>query len=662
MHAAIKHGIFPIMITRLLHITERLGYLAVGLSLWSGARLATWYNGSVTWFASQIRVDRLDTASARREDQVRSLSGAVVILLVLTLGLALWASQVQGIPTIIQGVFQGSSLSVAEGQSLDGLPAADRPFLDSGGTILFSMYVGGQQDIFALAAGQAQPIRLTDHAADDRDAVWSPDGQKIAFASRREGNWDLYVLDIQSGEIARLTYDLAFEAGPTWSPDSLWVAYEAYYENNLDIHIIRADGSEGPYAVTRHPAPDFSPSWRSSSEGRELAYTSLREGNKEIYLISLDNPDEINARNLTNTPNLNEDEPAWAPGGGLLAYTANDTGIPLVYVMDINNSQTGPSIVGQGGSPAWAPDGANLVFLAERGNQTLVLAGEYGAWNSSVQSFVLPGISEDLDWSYAAVPVSPRGSLAFAYSAPITPPYEETIVENTVPYRLRNLPGVINEKPWLSDRVDDSFVALKDAANRRAGWDFLSRLDHVFWALDRPTEPGQAVDNWHKTGRAFSIAQSYNSGSPAQVEIVPEQAGPEQFWRLYVRCAIQDGTLGEPLREIPWDFQARTQDIDAYNTGGQLRRDIPPGYYIDFSRLAQVYSWARTPSDPSWRSNWPGVLYWQYEKRDNLSWDLAMLEIYTANDLQGLPGAPGVLDAPLPAPTPADNADSEQSP
>ncbi|NIV33541.1 MAG: hypothetical protein GWN58_30065, partial [Anaerolineae bacterium] len=54
----------------------------------------------------------------------------------------------------------------------------------------------GNSDLYALSIGQDQPVRLTNHVADDRDPAWSPDGDRLAFASHRDGNWEIYVLDV----------------------------------------------------------------------------------------------------------------------------------------------------------------------------------------------------------------------------------------------------------------------------------------------------------------------------------------------------------------------------------------------------------------------------------------------------------------------------------
>jgi hypothetical protein len=190
--------------------------------------------------------------------------------------------------------------------------------------------------------------------------------------------------------------------------------------------------------------------------------------------------------------------------------------------------------------------------------------------------------------------------------------------------------------------------------NQAAGWDFLGRLDGVFWELDRPLEPHQEPQNWHKAGRAFDIIQEYNRGGPAQIEVVPERIGPNTYWRIYVRADVQDGSLGEPLRGQPWDFYVRfSGDMAAYEAGGRLRDGAPLGYYVDFTRVAQMYGWTHTPSRSSWRYNWPSILYWQYVKTDGLDWRSAMLEIYPEAALERalVTATPGPPVAQTPAPS-----------
>ena len=70
-----------------------------------------------------------------------------------------------------------------------------------GQTIAFSY----QGDIYTVPTSGGQARQLTTHPAHDTRPVWSPDGQKLAFASNREGNFDVFLMDKEGGVPQRLT-------------------------------------------------------------------------------------------------------------------------------------------------------------------------------------------------------------------------------------------------------------------------------------------------------------------------------------------------------------------------------------------------------------------------------------------------------------------------
>jgi hypothetical protein len=166
--------------------------------------------------------------------------------------------------------------------------------------------------------------------------------------------------------------------------------------------------------------------------------------------------------------------------------------------------------------------------------------------------------------------------------------------------------------------------------------------------LNRLPEPGEERRNWLMTGRAFAFNRNTIVGFPAPVEIIREDIGVETYWRVFVRVAdeAQSGQLGEPLRALPWDFLAREQrDVQAYDEGGRLRAEVPPGYYVDLTQIAADYGWERMPAGGEWRANINAVNYWMFRKPDGMDWLTAMRELYSEGAL--------INFAPTPLPTQA---------
>ena len=65
---------------------------------------------------------------------------------------------------------------------------------------------------------------------------------------------------------------------------------------------------------------------------KRIAFVSLRDGNKEIYIM--DGNGE-NVRRLTNN-RASDDAPSWSPNGQEIAFVSNRDGNKEIYVMDAN--------------------------------------------------------------------------------------------------------------------------------------------------------------------------------------------------------------------------------------------------------------------------------------------------------------------------------------
>ncbi|RMG72111.1 MAG: hypothetical protein D6711_13665 [Chloroflexi bacterium] len=603
--------------------------------------------------------------------QNRLLSALVVIILAVLVFVVLWTTSNTGTkPTT--PIINNPNLNLpVDDASLEQVDAAtpvslivatpvptatDIPaVLQAGGSMIYTQRELGQTDIWAVPVGGREPIRLISSPEDDRDPAWSPNGTQIAYASReQDSNWDLYVYDIPSNSTTRLTYNLAFEAGPTWSPDGVFLAYEGYQRStHLDIFVVRADASEPAIRLPgSSDTADFSPAW-SPLPGRRIAFVSWRDGNQDIYVYNLDTNETIN---ITNTPNRHEDYPAWSPDGQFLAYSAMDAGQEKVFVQNMNDLNQEPEVFRVGREPVWSPDGRSIAYAIDSpDNQTTFITVApfiEGVVTSEVIQTTFG--ANDPDWSgtplpptllnSGGVPLAVEGPLYIEQFDPPTgdPPYG--------PQPILNVEGPV--PALLHERVNDSFNALREAANEKIGWDFLGELTYALWQLDHRREQGEPARNWHLTGRAFSFNRN-QGGFPADFEVVRvDDASGNTYWHTYVRVAeeAQNGQLGEPLRRMPWDFASRDSgDLEAYNQGGRPRSVIPEGYYVNFTQLAADYGWQPMPAGSDWRNNFNVRNYWMYVKPEGLTWYEAMRELYTVDQLGGFnptPTPPPIIVTP----------------
>lgn len=495
--------------------------------------------------------------------------------------------------------------------------------------LLLSLTEAGHAHLYLYSPAGLPLTRLTADAWDDISPALSPDGQWVAYASRRNGYWDLYALNLASGQVNRLTDTPAYDGAPSWSPDGQWIVYETLVNDSLDIYVRSvSDPTQAPIPLSEGPALDTAPVW--SPRGRQVAFVSNRSGDPEIWLADLDRTGEERFTNLSRSPNSVEAHPVWSPDGGRLAWgsTSLETGLSGIYVWDSAQPEVPARWIGAGDWPVWQ-DEAHLLTRLPAANQTFLTAYALPNGALTLPPVLLLGSLRGL----AALP-----SLAWplppafqqAASASLPPLYLPAITPAPdVPagrVNLVRLQGVDAPYPQLHDLVDESFQALRARIAAESGWDALASLENAFVPLTIPLDPGRGED-WLYTGRAFALNPVLlNAGWMVAVR---EDLGPQTYWRVFLRTRAQDGSQGQPLTQVPWDFSLRYRgDPSAYEAGGALMANVPGGYWLDLTTLAAQYGWERLPALANWRAYFNGTRFNEFAMTQGLDWRSAMLELY----------------------------------
>jgi dipeptidyl aminopeptidase/acylaminoacyl peptidase len=174
-----------------------------------------------------------------------------------------------------------------------------------------------RQSIWMAKTDGTEPPRRFTTGKNDSQPRWSPDGERLAFASKRgdeKARGQLYVMPAGGGEPQCLT-DLKEDVGElAWSPDGTQIAFsarvqdEAYEEEDdkkraprrfkrlqfkLDsvgwtgdrrrhIFVVAADGSGEAKQLTDGDFEDGQPTW--TPDGKSIAFTSSRDDDWDIEL------------------------------------------------------------------------------------------------------------------------------------------------------------------------------------------------------------------------------------------------------------------------------------------------------------------------------------------------------------------------------------------
>ena len=173
-------------------------------------------------------------------------------------------------------------------------------------------------DIYVMDADGGNQQRLTNNLTEDRYPSWSPGGQRIVFSARRDGHvehnldltYEIYVMDADGGNEQRLTNNRNNELSPVWSPDGERIAFASDRKGdwqNFEIYVMDADGGN-LQRLTENRVHDRYPSWSPNS--KRIAFASYKPGDWESLEIYVMDADGGNLQRLTNHPNADVG-PAW---------------------------------------------------------------------------------------------------------------------------------------------------------------------------------------------------------------------------------------------------------------------------------------------------------------------------------------------------------------
>ena len=201
--------------------------------------------------------------------------------------------------------------------------------------ILFTSTRDGNREIYMMNPDGSEQVNLTQHRADDLQAVWSPTGDKILFVSDRQGTRvrDLYLMDPDGSNVRRVFKRKAkgWRGDPTWSLDGKRFAYSYRDWDRFEFGLyLGTFGEEDAELFSSGSSLAWSP------DGSEIA-CAIGDG-KGIHLIFINVRTREREQPLSDKALLRQFEPSWSAVGDRLAISGNRHPLPVILDRDLHNA------------------------------------------------------------------------------------------------------------------------------------------------------------------------------------------------------------------------------------------------------------------------------------------------------------------------------------
>ena len=265
---------------------------------------------------------------------------------------------------------------------------AQATFPGANGKLVVQRPAGNQFDLYTLSPDGSDERRILGTRRYEEEARWSPDGQRLAFASSPPSGFptEIRTVDALGGDAQRVTAFGSVSTAPSWAPDGARLAFFTLKDFKppspdrppppAELYSIGTDGS-GPQRLTRDRQIQTDPVY--SPDGQTIAYDQWRavKGRPGVYdmALMLSDADGSNPRHLTRFSGRRDTfNASWSPDGGLIAFEVASRrpgdkerqSDLAVITPDGTGERRLTSTRSLETSPVWSPDGTQIAFTGDR--------------------------------------------------------------------------------------------------------------------------------------------------------------------------------------------------------------------------------------------------------------------------------------------------------
>lgn len=242
-----------------------------------------------------------------------------------------------------------------------------------------------QRDSFSILetvdvfTGERKFLKEFDHVIEAPN--WTKDGKFLVFNS----NGRMFTYEMATGEVKEINTGFAIDCNNdhVLSPDNSELAVSHFTNEDATSRIYILPLSGGAPRLVTEKGPSYLHGW--SPDGKRVAYCAERNGQYDIYTISVDGGEETQ---LTNLPGL-DDGPEYSPDGKYIWFNSVRTGLMQVWRMEADGANPTHMVNEESNNwfPHVSPDNQWVVYIAYKKGD--VEPGDHPA-NKNVELRLIP--------------------------------------------------------------------------------------------------------------------------------------------------------------------------------------------------------------------------------------------------------------------------------
>lgn len=265
----------------------------------------------------------------------------------------------------------GEGVALADGvitEAAAGIPAVSA---SATGTIVYRTGQAGVQRQFVWVERASKQLRrIGSAAARPSYASISPDGRRLATQRTFAGNTDVTIFDLNRGTDRRFTDDPQPEISPVWSPGGDRIAFASLVGGLFQLFEKPLDGTPARLLLQTMQSKQVT-DW--SRDGRHLLFrTVAADFDIDIWALPLDGDGKPGTPFPVVQSQFDERDAQFSPSGRWIAYHSNREGRHEVYVQPFPAGEPIRVSINGGAQARWREDERELFYLTLEGMLTAV--------------------------------------------------------------------------------------------------------------------------------------------------------------------------------------------------------------------------------------------------------------------------------------------------